>query len=179
MYISSDSESGSPEPGSESETAVGTLELKRELFRCLKDANGNYSGSFAHAGSLSSAQIPGLWINELGTVCLPLSERDAVELRKACHQAQFGKGSETIIDTDVRNTWELNTDQFQLQSPAWQATVDLAVEEVAQALGVVGGSTAIRAEKYKLLLYDEGAFFESHTEYVVLVLILYTRLTRL
>ncbi|KAL9013162.1 MAG: hypothetical protein Q9173_002136 [Seirophora scorigena] len=103
-------------------------------------------------------------VHGLGIIGLPLSERGAVELRKACHQAPFGKGSETIIDTRVRNTWELNADQFEIRNQAWQAALDQTLQQVAKALGVAGDSAGIRAELYKLLWYDDGAFFDSHTD---------------
>ena len=163
---SSSSISGSPGPGKKLEVNSRISDLKKELHQCLKEINGKGSGHFATTGALSSAVNPGLNVNGLGIIGLPLSEREAVELTKACHQAPFGKGSETIIDTDVRNTWELNADQFELENPEWQTILDSAVHQVANALGVVGGSTSVHAELYKLLLYAEGAFFESHTEYV-------------
>ena len=139
-------------------------QLKKQLFQCLKGIGGKNKGDFARQGTLSSANNPGLNVHGLGIIGLPLSTRDAVELGKFCHQAPFGKGSETIVDTTVRNTWELNADQFELQNPAWQTTLDDALEQVASTLGVVGGRTNIRAELYKLLLYNEGAFFDIHSE---------------
>ena len=74
------------------------------------------------------------------------------------------RGGETPVDTQVRDIWELDADQFVLQNHAWQATLDNTLRGVTQALGVAGGSTAIRAEIYNFLLYDKGAFFDSHTE---------------
>ena len=105
-------------------------------------------------------------MNGLGIFSLPLSPHDAAELTRICHRAPFGKGSETFVDTTVRNTWELNTDQFELRNPIWQSWLDKALIQVSDDLGIEGGSTRMKAELYKLLLYDEGAFFESHKEYV-------------
>ena len=163
---SSSSSSISPSPRKKPEVNSKITDLKKQLGQCLKEVNGKGRGHFATTGALSSAVNPGLNVHGLGIIGLPLSAREAVELAKACHQAPFGKGSETIIDTDVRNTWELNADQFELENPEWQKVLDSAVHQVANALGVVGGSMSVRAELYKLLLYSEGAFFESHTEYV-------------
>ena len=160
---SSDSQDATPDSTQHSKPKE-VSQLKKELLQCLKGIGGNNKGDFAKGGTLSSAVNPGLNVRGLGVIGLPLSEREAVELGKACHQAPFGKGSETIIDTTVRNTWELNADQFELQNSAWQTTLDEALEQVAAALGVVGGRMNIRAELYKLLLYNEGAFFDSHSE---------------
>ena len=141
-------------------------DLKTQIYQCLKSISENGSGSFATAGTLSTSENPGLSVHGLGTIGLPLSVRDAIELRKQCHQAPFGKGSDTIVDKGVRNTWELSSDQFELRNPAWQATLRQATQQVANALGIVNGNSSMRAELYKLLLYDEGAFFENHTECV-------------
>ena len=161
---SSSSDSSPPSPRKKPEINCKTSDLKKQLCQCLKEINGKGSGHFATNGPHANTVNPGLNVHGLGIKCLPLSEREAVELAKACHQAPFGKGSETIIDTDVRNTWELNADQFELENPEWHTVLDSAVHQVANTLGIVGGSTSVRAELYKLLLYAEGAFFESHTE---------------
>ncbi|KAI4215430.1 MAG: hypothetical protein L6R36_009388, partial [Xanthoria steineri] len=141
----------------------GPPEFKTQVYQCLKETRGKCLGSFAHGETLPSAPNPGLIVHGLGTITLPLFEPEARRLKKACHQAPFGRGSETLVDTKVRDTWELNADQFVLRSHAWQATLENTLRRVAQALGVAGGSTAIRSELYKLLLYDKGAFFDSHT----------------
>ncbi|KAL8790514.1 MAG: hypothetical protein Q9195_006345 [Heterodermia aff. obscurata] len=160
----SDLQDATSDSTEQSEEHEGVSLLKRQLSQCLEGIGGNNKGDFAKAGTLSSAVNPGLSVRDLGTIGLPLSEREAVELGKACHQAPFGKGSETIVDTMVRNTWELNADQFELQNPTWQTTLDEALEQVAGALDVVGGRNNIRAELYKLLIYNKGAFFDSHTD---------------
>ena len=95
---------------------------------------------------------------------LPLSPRDARDITKLCHQAPFGKGSETVVDTSVRNTRELNTDQFQIRNPAWKSHFDRLLAKVIEQLWVMGGTTHVRAEPYKLLLYEEGAFFKKHRD---------------
>ncbi|KAI4233146.1 MAG: hypothetical protein LQ349_004580, partial [Xanthoria aureola] len=142
----------------------GPPQFKTQVYQCSEETRGKAQGSFAHGETLPSAPNPGLVVHGLGSIALPLFEREARRLKQACHRAPFGRGSETLVDTKVRDTWELNADQFVLRSHAWQATLDNTLRRVAQALGVAGGSTAIRAELYKLLLYDKGAFFDSHTD---------------
>ncbi|KAK5149252.1 hypothetical protein LTR04_007275 [Oleoguttula sp. CCFEE 6159] len=107
---------------------------------------------------------PGLYIEGIGIVGLPLGERDAKAIIQASHQAPFGKGNETLVDVTVRKTWELNADQFQLRNPAWSKFLQKILDNTAEALGVhVSG---LRAELYKLLLYEEGAMFKLHQEQV-------------
>ena len=134
--------------------------FRRNLFLELENV-GN--GSFAASGFLPAIN-PGLSIAGLGKVGLPLSDRDAVELCRICHQAPFGKGSETFVDTSVRKTWELNADQVAFRNPVWRQIEDQAVAKATEQLGIIDGPATIRAELYKLLLYQPGAFFETHRE---------------
>jgi hypothetical protein len=62
------------------------------------------SGSFATSRTLPDAANPGILVEGLGTIGLPLSERDASELCQRCHEARFGKGTETFVDRIVRKT---------------------------------------------------------------------------
>lgn len=121
-------------------------------------------GTFATSGRLSTAANPASNINGLGRVGLPLSDRDAAAIAKVCHEAPFGKGSETRVDHSVRKTWELNPDQYQTRNPAWHGTLYEAVRKAGQDLGVRTGFASIRAVPHKLLLYEPGAFFDTHRE---------------
>lgn len=72
-------------------------------------------------------------------------------------------GSETIIDENVRKTWELNPDQFEISNPAWQSVVVKLAAQATQELGCAPGMPT-RVNLYKLLLYEEGAMFKPHKE---------------
>ena len=143
-------------------------EAYEALLKILDGIDDNANATFATSGSLPNAANPGLFVKDLGGLGLPISEHDAHRLSSVCHQAPFGKGSETIVDTHVRKTLELNPSQFELKNPAWQQTLETAVAEVANGLGLAYGAASVRADLYKLLLYEEGAFFDRHRELVYL-----------
>lgn len=65
-----------------------------------------------------------------------------------------------MVDTSVRKTWELDHSQFKIANPRWQDYLDSLVTNVKEALGIKG----VRAEPYKLLLYEEGSFFKRHKD---------------
>src|SRR3954452_21826975 len=75
-------------------------------------------GSFCVSGS-APAVLPGLEVEGLGPVGLPLNTRQAKELIKHCHQAPYGKGTETLVDTSVRRVWRMEPDRFLLTNPEW------------------------------------------------------------
>ena len=110
-----------PEPGASHDTSSEAMldsdEIKAKLRGLLAAIDTHSLGCIATSGALPSAVNPGLTINGLGDVGSPLSARDALEVSKIAHQAPFGKGTETIVDTGVRKTWELNSSQFALRNP--------------------------------------------------------------
>jgi hypothetical protein len=131
------------------------MDIKLELCEIFDNIGDHSTGTFATSGILHDAPNPGLFVHGLGTVGLPLTKGAAVELSKASHQAPFGQGSKTIVDTSIRNTLELDATAIEL----YMQTI---LKTAANELGVSNDS--IRMELYKLLLYEEGAFFDKHRE---------------
>ncbi|OHE96456.1 2OG-Fe(II)oxygenase superfamily protein [Colletotrichum orchidophilum] len=123
-------------------------------------------GTFASFHPLAHVN-PGLFVHHVGTVGLPhlphlpLPEGEVRRMIEVAVHAPFGKGSETIVDTAVRNTWELEPGQFELRNPRWAADLQNICSVVAADLGV---TTPVNAELYKLLIYEKGAMFKSHTD---------------
>lgn len=64
------------------------------------------------------------------------------------------------MDESVRKTWELNGDQFTLANPDWDAFIHTLLRDVVHPLGM----TDVRADPYKLLLYEEVSFFKKHKD---------------
>ena len=90
---------------------------------------------------------------------LPLSEADAKRIIGAASQAPYGQGNLTIVNKDVRDTWEIDPARVQFENPAWNAFVqNLAIQTVCNGLGVANsGNTPPRCDFYKLLLYETGS----------------------
>ncbi len=96
---------------------------------------------------------PGLDVAGLGPIQLPLNPRMAKPLIASCQVAPYGKGTKTLVDRDVRNTYELNPEQFRL-SKAWDAAVADVTRSVADGLGLP--PDRLEARLYKLLVYEKG-----------------------
>ncbi|EXJ91766.1 hypothetical protein A1O3_00316 [Capronia epimyces CBS 606.96] len=79
-------------------------------------------------------------------------------------QSPFGKGAETVVDTSVRKSWQLDPTQFSLRNPKWKAMMDQILQKVDTGLHLHCGAESVSAELYKLLLYEEGAFFKPHKD---------------
>jgi hypothetical protein len=116
------------------------------------------AGSYATFGQLDYFTDPEVYVGGK-RISTPLSENDAQRIIRASHQAPFGKGSETIVDTSVRKTWELNGKDFELRNPAWKSYLDDVLQRVTMQLGLVSNRGTVKAELYKMLLYEKGAMF--------------------
>ncbi|KAI1774014.1 hypothetical protein F4818DRAFT_420545 [Hypoxylon cercidicola] len=104
---------------------------------------------------------PEIFVKDVGRIYLPLPQAQAREIIAKSHQAPFGKGSDTIVDTSVRSTWELNPGQFEIRGTSWQSELDKMLCIVQEQLGI---TAPITAELHKMLIYEEGAMFKAHTD---------------
>ncbi|KAH9886821.1 hypothetical protein F4778DRAFT_440044 [Xylariomycetidae sp. FL2044] len=136
---------------------VLTTTLKGKLKMCLDDIR--ISGDFAMSAQFNSFPNPGLEVDG-SIISLPLTPSDAVKLRAACREAPFGKGDETLVDANVRKTWEWDSSQFHLRNPSWKGFLDDLLRKVVLKLGM----SRVRADPYKLLLYENGSFFKRHKD---------------
>ena len=106
--------------------------------------------------------MPGLVVEGVGEIFLPLNQENATKLKAAARQAPHGRGMETIIDKSVRDTMQVDADQVTLTNPVWSAGIKGLTRKVCTALGV--NPDLVRSELYKLLLYEEGGFFKKHRD---------------
>src|SRR5215471_894764 len=117
-------------------------------------------GDFFASGRLELL-APRLTVDGIGQIALPLLPVQAGQLIALAERAPYGRGAATIIDTNVRRTWQIGPDRVGLDGKHWQATLDRVVALAAAGLGV---DEPVSAELYKLLIYDKGSFFVSHRD---------------
>jgi len=65
--------------------------------------------------------LPGLCINGVGPVGLPVTEVTAKAIIKVATQAPYGKGRATVVDKVVRDTWEIQPKQVEFLNPEYEA----------------------------------------------------------
>ena len=104
---------------------------------------------------------PCLEVNQVGRISLPLLPVQAEQLVEVADRAPYGKGYETLVDTDVRRTWQIDASKVNLSGKYWQKNLASIVNQVKLGLGV---DCEITAELYKLLVYDTGSFFVPHRD---------------
>ncbi|KAK0529425.1 hypothetical protein OC835_004341 [Tilletia horrida] len=94
---------------------------------------------------------PGLVIDGLGEITLPIVDEDKAEaIAQIGEQAPFGRGQENLVDTSVRNSWQVNSDKVKVKKPEWDAGLAKASKGIAEGLD--------------LLLYKPGGHFAKHRD---------------
>jgi predicted 2-oxoglutarate/Fe(II)-dependent dioxygenase YbiX len=119
------------------------------------------SGTFSASGTLPSIP-PGLKVKGMGHIALPFLEHQAKALIELSQQSPYGRGEETIYDTNVRHSWQIAAEDFELTNPQWAEALQEAIEQIGKQLGL--GDAKIEAEQYKLLIYEKGGFFAAHRD---------------
>lgn len=131
--------------------------ISKQLLKVLEGIDR--PGTFCTSGLLPPV-LPGLEVQEVGEVALPLEKTQAQSLKKQAHRAPYGKGTETLVDSNVRRVWEIDAEQVALANPNWGDVLKEAIAKVQTELGLEKQTLA--AHLYKLLLYEKGSFFLPH-----------------
>jgi len=131
---------------------------EKQLLNTLGDLSESIS--FCVSGTCPLV-LPGLTVDGIGEIALPISSADARRLIKQSNQAPYGRGEATIVDTDVRRVWQLEPDQFRLENPKWQPFVRDVATSVKSEFGI---KQKVTADLYKLLVYEKGSFFVPHRD---------------
>lgn len=132
--------------------------ITRDLARILSTIRCH--GDFYATGT-SEIAMPSLEIDGVGRISLPLIPVQAEELIAIAARSPFGRGEETLIDIDVRRTWQIQADHVHISGRSWSTTLEAIVARAAAGLGV---TEPVSAELYKLLVYDTGSFFVEHRD---------------
>lgn len=118
------------------------------------------AGDF-YATDRSDCATPALEVGGIGRISLPLLPVQAEQLIAVATRSPYGRGQDTLIDTQVRKTWQIPADQVALSGRSWPGTLAAIVARAAAGLGV---TDPVSAELYKLLVYDTGSFFVEHRD---------------
>lgn len=134
-------------------------DLKESILNCLNDLKG--SGKFMTAKSTKFV-FPGLVVDGVGEIAYPVNGMQAKILIQVAHKAPFGKGSETILDNNVRSAWEIDADKLTFSSSSWGKLLDKIVGNIKPELGLE--DYAISVNLHKMLIYETGDFFLPHKD---------------
>jgi hypothetical protein len=122
-------------------------EFETDIKRILENAKS--TGDFCTGGKCG-LPLPGIEIDGVGLLSLPLSSAQVGAIKTVATQAPFGKGGDTVVDTAVRDTLQIDVARVTMTNPEWHTALSNLVGQVAGRLGISPENA--RAELYKILL---------------------------
>ncbi|MFN7924901.1 MAG: 2OG-Fe(II) oxygenase [Bryobacteraceae bacterium] len=117
-------------------------------------------GDFFVSGVLE-IPMPRVEVQGAGTLSFPVPATQIEALVKQATQAPYGRGEDTIVDTSVRNVWQISPAAVKIGGKSWASTFESILSKVTAGLGC---GTSVSAEFYKLLVYEPGGFFLAHRD---------------
>jgi len=138
------------------------IEYNRELKpleAVLSDVK--HPGDFFACGAIEIA-MPRVEIEGAGTLSFPVPDAQIASIVRQAERAPYGRGEETIIDTSVRNVWQIAPGKVRIGGKSWAANFENILSKVRAGLGC--DESSVSAELYKLLVYDRGGFFLAHRD---------------
>jgi hypothetical protein len=102
-------------------------------------------------------------IDGVGPLELPVSAAQVRCLRSIARPARYGLGERTLVDSRVRDTWELPKSRVRIDRRRWNKTLGPVLDELRAELGLPDGCY-LRAELHSVLMYERGQFFAPHKD---------------
>ncbi|HEY6341199.1 MAG TPA: 2OG-Fe(II) oxygenase [Bryobacteraceae bacterium] len=118
-------------------------------------------GDFFVSGT-AEIPMPRVEITGVGPLSFPLPKAQIAALVRRAERAPYGKGENTIVDTSVRNVWQIAPSQVEISGKSWGANFENILSTVKAALGCE--DAIVSAKFYKLLVYSQGGFFLAHRD---------------
>ena len=91
--------------------------------------------------------------------------QDLLRLKGIAKRAPFGNGSDLVVDTSVREAWQIDAFKISASSlppDAFGVTVPKLVSQSLAALGLDADAIGVEIHLYSLLLYEVGGHFIKH-----------------
>ncbi|RMZ94041.1 hypothetical protein BpHYR1_037368, partial [Brachionus plicatilis] len=135
-----------------------------EEIEILKEALSKAPPAGQYSASGEASELPtmlGLHIKDFGDVSLPINALQAEELIKKCARAPYGHNFDTLVNREVRDSYQLEPSTIEIKNPEWSSKLQELVDRVCTQLGCKGKA---EAKLYKLLLYKTGGHFKKHRD---------------
>lgn len=104
-----------------------------------------------------------LEVKGFGPLRFPIPRADAEKLCRLARPARYGKGEETLLDRQVRDTWEIPKSRVKIDRRRWNRTLLPMLESLRADLGLPAGCR-MKAALHAMLVYAPGQFFLSHQD---------------
>jgi hypothetical protein len=106
--------------------------------------------------------MPRIEVDGVGALSFPVPPAQIQRLIQQATRAPYGRGEKTIVHESVRKVWQVPPEKVRISGKSWANSWREIVARVRKGLGC--GDAEVRAEFYKLLIYDTGGFFTAHRD---------------
>ncbi|MBS1832352.1 MAG: hypothetical protein JST65_06560 [Acidobacteria bacterium] len=113
-------------------------------------------GDFFIAGTIE-IPMPRVEVKGVGTLSFPIPRPQIEALVHQATQAPNGRGEESVVDTSVRDVWQIAPGVIKIIGKSWAGNFENILSKVIAGLGCLNAK--VSAELYKMLVYDRGGFF--------------------
>ena len=118
-------------------------------------------GDFYVSGAME-LPMPKVTVEGVGPLSFPVPEEQIAAILGRAERAPYGRGEETVLDTSVRQVWQIASSRLRISGKSWSGNFASILSKVRAGLGCEGVS--VSAELYKLLVYDRDGFFLPHRD---------------
>ncbi|WP_437745403.1 2OG-Fe(II) oxygenase [Sorangium sp. So ce1504] len=134
--------------------------LLKEIATALAavEPEGTFATELGCSGEDLHIEVEGV-----GPIRFPISAATARKLCSVARPAPFGRRDKTLLDTSVRDSWEIGRRQLKIDTQRWRRTLAPKLALVRQRLGLPEGGE-LHAELDKMLVYGPGQFFAPHQD---------------
>jgi hypothetical protein len=80
--------------------------IRAELLDCLRSVER--PGDFC-VGGIREVSMPAIDVDGVGRISFPILPAQAERLVAIAEAAPYGRGEETVVDRDVRRTWQVDS----------------------------------------------------------------------
>lgn len=133
--------------------------LLNNITKNLQESTDN--NTFCTRFSFPATDFP-VEIKHLGEINFPVSTRIAKEIIDQAQLAPFGWRDQTIVDTRVRNAWEIKKSKIKLPGTSMEQIPEM-LERIKKNLNMAADATLV-PELHNLVIYEKGQFFSSHQD---------------
>lgn len=129
---------------------------------------GELMGSASSAGSFAarrtgSAENLVIEVDGVGPIRLPVTPAQARRLCEVARPARYGLREQTLLDANVRDTWEIPPDRVTVDERQWRQTLLPMLDILRSELGLAP-DCELSAELHSMLVYEPGQFFRRHQD---------------
>ncbi|MEU0540741.1 2OG-Fe(II) oxygenase [Nocardia sp. NPDC005978] len=120
------------------------------------------TGSYATRRTAPAADLE-LEVAGVGVLSWPVSPEQARQLCSVARPAHYGLREQTLLDTSVRDTWQVPRELVRIDEKRWGTALAPILDTVRADLGLPADRT-LSAELHSMLVYEKGQFFHRHQD---------------